>query len=184
MERGKTDLSAFSNNWYKPGGSLASRAIWYFVNIAFFKSGMPFIAPKILLLKLFGAKIGKGLVIKPHVSIKYPWNLQIGNHCWLGEHVWIDNLGKVSIGNHVCISQGAMVLSGNHHYGQSTFDLIVKPIVIENGAWIGAKSVVCQGVTIGSHAVLSVASVASSTLHPYGIYRGNPAVKIKDREIA
>jgi putative colanic acid biosynthesis acetyltransferase WcaF len=183
MERGKTNLSAFSNTWYKPGGTLAGRLLWYIINLSCFKSGMPFMGPKKALLKLFGAKIGKGLIIKPHVSIKYPWLLEIGDHTWIGEHVWIDNLDKVSIGSHVCISQGAMILSGNHNYKKSTFDLMVKPISIENGAWIGARSVVCQGVTIGNHAVLSVGSVASNSLEPYGIYRGNPALKIKDREI-
>jgi putative colanic acid biosynthesis acetyltransferase WcaF len=134
-------------------------------------------------LGVFGAKIGKGLVIKPHVSIKYPWNLTIGDHCWIGERTWIDNLDKVSIGNNVCLSQGALILSGNHDYKSTKFDLIVKPIIIEDGAWIGAKSIVCQGVTIKSHAVLLVNSVAVQDLDSYCIYRGNPAEKIKERII-
>ncbi|MDP4687697.1 MAG: colanic acid biosynthesis acetyltransferase WcaF, partial [Salibacteraceae bacterium] len=102
---------------------------------------------------------------------------------WIGENVWIDNLDKVVIGKHVCISQGALILSGNHDFSKSTFDLIVQPITIEDGAWIGAKSVVTQGVTVASHAVLAVSSVASSSLESYSIYRGNPAVKVKERVI-
>ena len=144
---------------------------------------MPFMRPKRFWLRVFGAKLGKGVIIKPHISVKYPWNLEVGDHTWIGENVWIDNLGKVKIGAHVCLSQGAMIMSGNHNYTKSSFDLMVKDIVIEDGAWLGAKSVVCQGVTVGSHAVLSVSSVASENLEPYSVYRGNPAVKIKDRTI-
>ena len=74
----------------------------------------PFMTLKVRLLKMFGAKIGKGLVIKNNVIIKQPWYLTIGDDCWIGENVWIDNIDKVSIGSDVCISQGAMLLTGNH----------------------------------------------------------------------
>lgn len=134
-------------------------------------------------LRLFGATIGKGLIIKPHVNIKYPWNLTIGDHVWLGEDVWIDNLDHVFIGDNACISQGALLLCGNHNYKRPTFDLITGSIRVEEGAWVGARSVVTAGVKVGSHAVLSVASVASSELEPFYIYQGNPAVKIRKREI-
>ena len=147
----KTDLSAFDNSWYYPGSPLL-RLFWYFVNIIFFQNPFfPFIKPKVLLLKMFGAKLGKGVVIKPAVNIKYPWKLIVGNHVWIGEGVWIDNLDRVIIGDNCCISQGALILSGNHHYKKKTFDLIIKPIVLEDGVWIGAKSIVTQGVKCGSH---------------------------------
>ena len=63
----------------------------------------------------------KGVVIKPNVKIKYPWNLYIGNNSWLGEKVWIDNLDIVSVGNNCCISQGAYLLTGNHDYRSEYF---------------------------------------------------------------
>jgi putative colanic acid biosynthesis acetyltransferase WcaF len=179
----KTDLSKFNNTWFDTGGNALSRTLWYFINAAVLKGPMPFIGPKRFWLRVFGAKLGNGVIIKPHISVKYPWNLEIGDHVWIGENVWIDNLGKVKIGSNVCISQGAMIMSGNHNFSKSSFDLMVKDIVIEEGAWLGAKSLVCQGVTVGSHAVLSVSSVASENLEPYTIYRGNPAVKIKERVI-
>ena len=65
---------------------------------------------------MFGAKIGKGVIIRPGVSVKYPWKLQIGDNTWIGENVWIDNLSNIIIGKNVCVSQGAMLLSGNHNY--------------------------------------------------------------------
>ncbi len=122
-------------------------------------------------------------MIKPKVNIKYPWNLKIGDNVWVGECVWIDNLTKVDIKNNACISQGAMLLCGNHHYKKTTFDLMVGKITIEEGAWVGAKAVVCPGVIVHTHAILTVGSVAVKNLDPYSIYQGNPAVKIKDRVI-
>ena len=80
------------------------------------------------LLRLFGANVGRGVVLKPRVTIKYPWKLAVGEHSWIGENVWIDNLGQVTIGNHCCLSQGALLLCGNHNYKKATFDLMVGDI--------------------------------------------------------
>lgn len=176
-----TKLSEYNNSWYKPGPPL-KRLCWYWVNLLFFNNGLfPFYGMKTFLLRLFGARIGKGVFIKPSVNIKYPWLLEMGNDIWIGENVWIDNLAKVTIGNDVCLSQGAFLLTGNHDYSKETFDLSVKPIILEDGVWIGAKAIVCPGITCGSHAVLSVSSVATSDLLPFSIYSGNPAQKIKER---
>ena len=178
----KTDLSLYDNSWYHIGAGNFKNILWYFCNILFVKRSLqPLSVIKVRLLRLFGAKIGKGVVIKPGVNIKYPWNLSIGDYSWIGENVWIDNLAKVKIGNNVCVSQGAMLLCGNHDYKRPTFDLMVKPIVIEDGAWVGAQSTVCPGVTMHLHSVLAVGSIASKDLMPYSIYRGNPAVKVAER---
>jgi len=179
----KTDLSSYNNTNYETA-SIAKRALWYFVNLLLFINPLVTMSSfKSYILKLFGAQIGCRLVIKPGVNIKYPWLLHIGNNVWIGENVWIDNLGKVTISDNVCISQGAMLLCGNHNYKLSTFDLIVKTIYLEEGVWIGAKSVVCPGVTCGSHSILSVGSVANNSLEPYTIYQGNPAIAIRKRKI-
>ncbi len=183
MEQLKTDLSKFNNDWYKKGGHPIKIITWYIINACFFNSAFPIISIKIGLLKLFGAKVGKGVIIKPHVNIKYPWRLRIGNLVWIGERVWIDNLGLVVLNDNTCVSQGAMLLCGNHHYKKVAFDLIVGNITIEEGAWIGAHAVVCPGVKVGTHAILTVNSVATHHLLPWSVYQGNPAVKIKDRVI-
>lgn len=183
MEKIKTDLSKYNNDWYQPGGSVLKKTCWYVLHFIFIHSAFPFSSFKVFLLRLFGASIGKSVTIKPNVNIKYPWHLTIGNHVWIGEHVWIDNLSRVTIMDHCCVSQGAMLLCGNHDYSKTSFDLIVKDITLEEGVWIGAKSIVCPGVSIGSHSVLTVNSIATSNLDPWGIYQGNPAVKIKERVI-
>ncbi len=125
--------------------------------------------------------MGTNVLIKPGVNIKYPWFLEIGKNVWIGERVWIDNLGEVTIGNNVCLSQGCLLLSGNHDYTNRGFNLIVHPIVLEDGVWIGAQATVCGGATCRNHSVLTVGSVATGELEAMGIYRGNPAIKVKER---
>lgn len=181
-----TDLSQYNNDWYSKeiAASKLKQLLWYFTNVLFFINPLiPFSGLKVFLLRLFGAKLGTGVVVKPGVNIKYPWKLIVGNHCWIGEKVWIDNLAKVTLGDHVCLSQGAMLLTGNHNYSKVTFDLMIEPIVLENGAWIGAQSMVCPGVTVCSHAVLAVQSVATKMLEANCIYSGNPAEIIRKRVI-
>lgn len=177
----KTDLASFNNSWYQPGSSF-KRLFWYVISILFFKSSWSVSSGvKVFWLRLFGARVGEGVVIKPQVLIKYPWKLNIGNYCWIGENVWIDNLDQVTLDDHVCISQGALLLCGNHNYTTTSFDLMIAPIHLKEGSWVGAKSSVAPGVTLHSHAVLSLGSVATSDLEAYGIYSGNPALKVKTR---
>lgn len=181
---GQTDLSKYDNSWYSTRGSGIKRLLWYFCNVLIMKNHYnPLSSLRCKALRLFGAKVGKGVVIKPGVNVKYPWNLTIGDHTWIGEDVWIDNLGRIEIGSNACISQGAMLLCGNHNFKLSTFDLIVKPIQIKDGAWVGAQCTVCPGVTMGSHSILCVGSVANKDLDPYGIYKGVFATKVSDRFI-
>jgi len=176
-------LAAYDNSWYQPGPRWKI-LLWFFCNAIFLHSYFPFpIFVKRWVLRAFGATLGEGVVLKPGINIKYPWLLFVGNHVWIGEHVWIDNLAPVRIGDNCCLSQGAMLLTGNHDYRRPTFDLIVKPIVLEEGVWIGARSVVCPGVTCQSHAVLAVGSVATRALEAYGIYQGNPASWVRKREL-
>ncbi|MFO8000509.1 MAG: WcaF family extracellular polysaccharide biosynthesis acetyltransferase [Marinilabilia sp.] len=178
----KVDLSQYDNSWYYPGRGKFVRTLWYFVNAFFFISSLfPVSSLKVLLLRWFGASIGRGVVIKPRVNVKYPWLLTVGDHAWIGEGAWIDNLGRVSIGANCCLSQGVLLLCGNHDYRRETFDLMVGEIVMEEGVWIGANSVVTGGTVCESHSVLSVKSVAPSRMEAYRIYRGNPAEIIKER---
>ena len=181
--KNKTQLSKFNNSWYKPGRGFIVRSLWYIVNTCFINSSQPFSFLRIFLLRLYGAQIGKGVIIKPSVNIKYPWRLKVGNNVWIGENVWIDNLDDITIGDNVCISQGALLLSGNHNYKKSRFDLMIAPIIIEDGVWIGAKAIVTAGTICKSHSVLTVASIAPKLMDAYTVYQGNPAIKIRERII-
>jgi putative colanic acid biosynthesis acetyltransferase WcaF len=179
----QTDLSKFSVGDYRAGSKLKV-LIWYFVNYYIFASSFPWpYGLKRSLLKLFGAKVGEGLVIKTRVRIKNPWRLTIGAHCWIGESAWIDNLEDVKIGSNVSISQGAMLLTGNHDYTRSDFPYRLGKIELEDGVWIGAQSVVCPGVVCRSHSILTVNSVATRELNAWSIYSGNPAVFQRERKM-
>lgn len=177
-----TKHNTFNPSTFSKGASTIKQTCWFFIHILFVKSSlMPFMGIRIFWLRLFGANIGKGLIIKPSVHIKFPWKLTIGDYVWLGEHCWIDNLDNVTICNNVCISQGALLLTGNHDYTVSSFDYRNAPIVLEDGVWIGAKAVVCSGVTCKSHSILTVGSIATKDLEAYTIYQGNPAKEIRKR---
>ena len=179
----ETDLSRYTNDWYQPGPRWKI-VLWFLVNPVTINTYLPLpVSFKCRILRAFGARLGRGVMIKPAVNIKYPWLLSVADHVWIGEQVWIDNLAQVTIGAHSCLSQGAMLLTGNHDYRRPTFDLITRPITLEAGAWVGAKAVVCPGVTLRSHAVLAAGSVATRSLEPYMIYQGNPAVAVRPRNL-
>jgi len=184
MSEGAVNLSKFDNRWYKQG-PFWKLLLWYVINRLFFATWFPHPSPlKRWIIILFGGKVGKSVVIKPRVYIKYPWFLEIGSNSWIGENVWIDNLTYVRIGNNVCISQGTYIGTGNHNYKKETFDLMVESVVIEDGAWVGAFCVICPGSHIATHTVLYSGTVFSGKSEPYTIYRGNPAVEVKKRIIS
>jgi len=165
-------------------GSAFKRVLWYFVSICFFRSAIPWPYPfKAFLLRCFGARAGKGLLVKPSVNIKYPWHLETGDHVWIGEGAWIDNLVDVSIGDNVCVSQRAHILTGNHDYKSPGFDLRTGKVVLEDGVWVGGRSLVCPGVIMRSHSVLLAGGVIFKETAPYTVYSGNPAGPVREREI-
>lgn len=171
----------FDKKAFRIGAPAVKVYCWYLIDVVCFKSGLiPFSTILVGILRLFGAQIGKDVRIKPGIHIRYPWKLQLGDHSWLAD-CYIENLDMVIIGKHVCISQQAMLMTGNHDYKSRTFDLITKPIIIEDGVWIGAKSLVAPGVRVATHAVLTAGSTAVRNLDAYVIYQGNPALRQRTR---
>ena len=144
-------------------------------------SGLPGSCWRILLLRIFGAKIGCLCRFKSGLNVSCPWNLKVGDFCWLGESVWIDSLACVEMGNRVCISQGSYLCTGNHDYKKPTFDLRLGPIFIDSESWIGAKSILSPSSIIGKGSVVCIGSVVIGSVHPYSIVRGNPAVLVGHR---
>jgi putative colanic acid biosynthesis acetyltransferase WcaF len=182
---GRVRLAAFDNSWYQPGRSLPVRLLWMAFNACFFLTSFPWPNPvKRAILRAFGARIGAGVVVKPRVNVKYPWNLEIGDHSWIGEGTWIDSLAKVRIASNACLSQQVMVETGNHDWSRPTFDLELGEVTIEEGAWAAVRSTLLPGSRLASHAVLGAGSVLSGGTEPYGIYVGTPARKVKERVIA
>ena len=181
------DLSSYRNPPnHDKGRGIAVRVVWHFVNALFFENSLnPSSGLKVALLKLFGAKIGTGVVIKPGVNIKHPWFLTVGDNAWIGERAWLDNtFAPITLGANVCVSQGVYLCTGNHDWTDPAFGLLERPLTIEAGAWIGAGAKVLPGAYVASHAVVAGGAVLSKPTEPYMIYAGNPAVAVKKRVIA
>lgn len=177
-------LAAYDNSDYHPGRPLPVLALWLWIGLPLLRAPWnPSSSLRRRLLRLFGSSVGQAVVIKPGVRVKYPWFLRVGDHAWLGEDVWIDNLAPVEIGSNVCISQGAYLCTGNHDWSDPAFGLKLGPIRIRDGAWIGAKAIVCPGITAAEGSVATAGSVVTKDLDPYTVYAGNPAVMLKPRRI-
>ena len=182
--RHPVQLSTYNNGWYQPGRSFPWQAAWFFLGLPILRNALlPSSGVRVRLLRLFGASVGNGVVIKPGVRVKYPWRLQVGDHTWIGEDCWIDNLADVRIGSNACLSQAAYLCTGNHDWTDPSFALLPKSIVIEDGAWVGARALVCPGVTVQEGAVLAAGGVANRTIPAYEIHAGNPAVFLRQRII-
>ena len=139
-----------------PGNRSAPwRIAWHLVSALVFQNSLVLPARcKAALLRAFGARIGKGCVIKPRVTIKYPWFLEAGDHVWLGEGVWIDNHTTVRLGSDVCLSQGAYLFTGNHDWNDPLFRFFCQPITLEDGVWVGARAVICPGSVLARLSVV------------------------------
>lgn len=182
VQRPKVDLSRFNNSGFPKGRGPIMRTLWYFTNALFFINPLfPFRRPKPVLLRLFGAKVGKGVVIHPGVNIKFPWKLVVGDHVWIGQRAWLDNLDQLTIESHVVISQGAKLILGSHDYKKLDYPTLSGPVLLEEGSWVGAGAMVLGGATLRTHAILTAGSVTGKTLRPYTINRGNPAVFVRAR---
>lgn len=176
-------LADFANPEFTRGRPRLIEALWLIMQWLFISSWLPGAAHRQWLLRFFGARIGEGVDIKPGLKVKFPWRLEVGDHSWIGEDVWIDNLASIKIGSNCCISQGVYLCTGSHDWKSPSFNLITKPIHIEDGAWVAARSSIGPGVTVGRGAVLTLGSSAVSDLGPWGIYRGNPAKLIRTRQV-
>lgn len=164
------------------GRSRVVEAIWYACKCVFFLSALPWPgALKRALLRGFGARVGRGVVIKPRVNIHFPWKLTLGDHCWLGEEAWLLNFEPCELGAHVCISQRAFLCGGNHDFRARDFAYRNAPIRIARGAWIGANVFVGPGVTVAEYAVATAGSVVVKDLPASFICAGNPCVPVRPR---
>ncbi len=167
------DLGAYRNDFYDPGRGFMIRTIWYYLSLILFESSwFPFTSMKPSVLRWFGARIGKGVVIHPNVRIKHPWKLTVGHNCWIGREVWIDNLDDVVLESNVCLSQGAYLCTGSHEHSSATFDLKTGPITVEHGAWV-----CCRAIILGDSTVHRLSLVPANQ-----VYSGDetvPAVAVR-----
>jgi putative colanic acid biosynthesis acetyltransferase WcaF len=157
-------------------------SLWYLCKCFLFLTPLP--VPngiKRAVLRWFGARVGKGVIIKPRVNIHFPWKLSIGDHTWIGEEVFLLNFEPITIGAQCCISQRAFFCTGNHNYREPSMPYRNEPITVEDGAWIGAQTFISPGVTVGAEAVISAGSIVTEDQAPGMVCSGNPCVPRRPR---
>jgi putative colanic acid biosynthesis acetyltransferase WcaF len=170
-------LDLYNNSGFSRGASRFTESIWTVISGLIFNTWIPGSNWRRFILRSFGADIGKGVIIKPYVTIKFPWRLTVGDHVWIGEHVWIDNLERISIGSHSCLSQGAYLCTGSHDWADPYFALVTRKITIGSGCWVGAGAAVTPGTVMENGSVITMNGLAKGALAANTIYGASESGK-------
>lgn len=177
------DLSSFSlppgfrgrPGWYVQ--------LWWIIQATLFATTPQFMYGwRRLLLRVFGAKIGIGVIIRPSVKVTFPWKVSIGDNSWIGDDVTLYSLGKINIGKNVVISQKSYLCTGSHEYTKPRFDIFALPISIEDECWLATDVFVSPGITIGSGTIVGSRSSVFHDLPAMTVCVGTPAKPIKTRK--
>jgi putative colanic acid biosynthesis acetyltransferase WcaF len=178
----RIDLSTYRK--VTPPADLVRRAIWECVQLPFYPMRPRSLSRvRVALLRMFGAKIGRNVLICGGVRVHVPWNLEIGDHAAIGDRVEIYNLAPIRIGDHTTISQHSYLCASSHDYTRSDFALYSLPITIGKQAWVAAGAFVAPGVTIGEGSVVGARSVVLRDVPPWTVAAGNPCKVIKPRVV-
>jgi putative colanic acid biosynthesis acetyltransferase WcaF len=168
-----------------PSFSLSNRLgrlLWGIVSVLLFRySPKPLHQWRSILLRCFGAKVGRGVHVYPGVKIWAPWNLELGDKCGIANGVILYSQGKITVGKQAVISQGAHLCAGTHDYTQPGFPLITKPITVGNDAWIAAEAFIHPGVRIGDGCVVGARAVVTKDMPAWMVCSGHPCTPIKER---
>ena len=156
--------------------------LWWLVQSLFFKNSPQFLYGfRRFLLRLFGAKIGKKVIIRPTVRITYPWKVVIGDFSWIGDDVVLYSLGEIEIGENVVISQKSYLCAASHDYLKQDFPIFEKKISIEDQCWLATDVFIAPGITIGKGTVVGSRSSVYKDLPANKVCIGNPAKIIRER---
>ena len=175
------NLAGFTGENYAKGRNFVWQAMWVATSSLIFERSWCPAALRVVILRSFGAKIGKGVLIRRHVKVHWPWKLTIADNVWIGVEAWILNLEHVEIGSNVCISQGAFLCTGSHDSRSPTFEFDNAPISVGDGAWIAARATVLRGVTIGREAVVGATALVPKSV-PDGARVYAPAATVVFKE--
>ena len=152
--------------------NLITVAFWWVISHLIFSNPFTPSSFRPTILRIFGATVGTGVIIRRGVRVHFPWNLEIGDNSWIGEEVWFINHEKVTVGSDVCISQRSIICSGGHDYRSASLEYAHKPVTITDGAWVCLDAKVLPGVTIGECSVVSAGEIVRNSLPDYSMLVG------------
>ncbi len=169
------DLLRYDQSWFDRGRPNWFILLWWLVQaLAFPLSPHPFNSFRCSLLRLFGARIGRGVVIRPTARFTYPWKIEIGDYTWIGDNVVLYSLDKIHIGRQCVISQKSYLCTGSHDMQDPTFKLVTSPIKIGNGVWIAADCFIAPGIHIGANTVIGARSSVFNNMPAQQVCWGTP----------
>lgn len=178
------NLNKYNQSNFERGKSSIVILIWWFVQGTIFRYSMHnMYSFRAMLLRIFGAEIGKNTKIRSSAKFTYPWKVKVGDFSWIGDDVVIYSLDKVNIESNVVISQKSYICTGSHNVADESFSLITRPVTIEQKSWIAADCFIFPGVTVAEGCIVSARSTLKISTEPWFIYAGNPATKTQKREL-
>ncbi len=161
---------------------LLARALWEILRVPLFRwTPRPFWAWRRVVLRLFGARIGREVRICPTATVALPWNLSIEDNAAIGDAVILYSLGRIAIGRDVTISQYAHLCAGSHDFTRADLPLQKSPISIERGAWICADAFIGPDVWVGGMAIVGARAVVVRDVPRNALVAGNPARVVGER---
>ncbi|MEG4393300.1 hormogonium polysaccharide biosynthesis acetyltransferase HpsU [Microcoleus sp. BROC3] len=178
------DLRRYDQSKFDRGKPSWVILLWWFVQaIGFPLTPHPFNGIRRGLLRLFGAKIGRGAIVRPTARFTYPWKIEIGDYSWIGDDVVLYSLDRIAIGKHCVISQKSYLCTGTHDSQDPAFGLITASVTINNGVWIAADCFIGPGVEIGANALIGARSSVFKNMPAGFICTGTPCRPRCQREI-
>lgn len=176
------DLSLYKNPENFREKSKITVQLWWIVYAFFFKPSPQFLYGwRRFLLRCFGAKIGKNVILRPSAQFTYPWKITIGDNSWIGDEVVLYSLGEITIGANSVISQRSYLCTGTHDYTKANFPISANEIIIKDQCWLATDVFVAPGTTIEEGTVVGARSTVLNNLKPFSVYVGSPAKWIKNR---
>jgi putative colanic acid biosynthesis acetyltransferase WcaF len=178
------DLSSFRLPEDFRGRSAWFVQFWWLIHWFLFRPSPQFLYGwRRFLLRLFGAKIGREVLVRSTASITYPWKVSIGDYSWIGDDVVLYSLGEIQIGRHTVVSQRSYLCTGSHDYTRPSFDIFARPIELGDQVWIAADVYISPGVCVGDGAVVGSRSSVFHDIPAGMVCFGNPAAPLKARRI-